>query len=368
MIGPMCEQRNAICISGLGRGNSTWYINESEVDVWEIWHSAATTYHLDPDTTIIGGFSMGGVGSTHFLVNHPDLFADAFVAAGGGYYDTLGRRDQVDDPLRAENVRNLPTMLLTGTTDVARPETLRWETFLHAADVRYRTQVTTSTPNGHGDVGTGIGWDEMPPYFAQFSPERIKNPGRVVFRWFPKEGRVDLGTQIDSVYWLSKLVPRDSDARWSRLDVSSGGNPEPPHTTTYTDVTGPLISTTGRVITQSWTFGATPPKTQTLTLDLMNVGRVAADVSRTGLSTGTAFTADVTTDGPTPWSSTTSRRTASRGSEARSWPSRRAPRSRSSSPRGTPGSRSRRSTVRPVARARYPSRPVRRSASVRMRV
>jgi hypothetical protein len=139
----------------------------------------------------------------------------------------------------------------------------------------------------------------MPPYFAQFSPERIKNPGRVVFRWFPKEGRVDLGTQIDSVYWLSKLVPRDSDARWSRLDVSSGGNPEPPHTTTYTDVTGPLISTTGRVITQSWTFGATPPKTQTLTLDLMNVGRIAADVSRTGVATGTAFTADVTTDGPT---------------------------------------------------------------------
>jgi hypothetical protein len=145
-----------------------------------------------------------------------------------------------------------------------------------------------------------VGWDEILPYFDQFSPVRNTHPGRVVFRWTPTEGRADWGTAITSVYWLSELAPRDASARWSRLDVSSGGNPEPDHTLAYTDVTETLLTTTDRVVTQSWVpTGTQPARTQTLTMDLTNLGHMTVDLSRTGLRSTSDFSLNVTSDGAT---------------------------------------------------------------------
>src|SRR5690606_3739671 len=81
---PMCEERGSICVTPLARGLSSWYINHAALGVWETWNRVASAYSIDPDRTVIGGFSMGGVGATHFLTNHPDLFAAGVLVSGAG--------------------------------------------------------------------------------------------------------------------------------------------------------------------------------------------------------------------------------------------------------------------------------------------
>ena len=36
-----CEQRRSICATPFGRGPDGWYLDEAEVDFWEVWRDVA---------------------------------------------------------------------------------------------------------------------------------------------------------------------------------------------------------------------------------------------------------------------------------------------------------------------------------------
>lgn len=215
---PMCEERGSICVTPLGRGLSSWYINDSELDVWEAWNRVAAAYSLDSEGTVIGGFSMGGVGATHFLTNHPDLFAGAAIVSGAGYYNASEQRDREGAELRVENLSSVRTYMESGSEDIALANTEHWDRTAHDAGIPYRAHYYDGAD--HGMLGSWLGWSDAAEYLKD-APDRVTNPSTVTFRWEPGDERPDLGMPVNRSYWLSGLEPRDDDARWSRVTATS---------------------------------------------------------------------------------------------------------------------------------------------------
>src|SRR5437764_2725866 len=74
-----CEVRDSICATTLGRGPDGWYLDEAELDFWEVWNRISASYRLDADRTVISGYSMGGFGTYRLALGHPDLFTRPFA-------------------------------------------------------------------------------------------------------------------------------------------------------------------------------------------------------------------------------------------------------------------------------------------------
>ncbi|MDQ0643223.1 alpha/beta hydrolase-fold protein [Microbacterium murale] len=215
---PMCEERGSICVTPLGRGLSSWYINHAELDVWEAWNRVAKSYSLNSERTVIGGFSMGGVGATHFLTNHPDLFAGAAIVSGAGYYNTAELRDREGAELRVENLGSVRTYMESGSNDIALANTEHWDRTAEDAGIPYRAHYYDGAD--HGMLGSWLGWSDAAEYLND-APDRVTSPSTVTFRWEPGDEREDLGMPVNRAYWLSGLEPRDDDARWSRVTATS---------------------------------------------------------------------------------------------------------------------------------------------------
>src|SRR5947209_2437173 len=128
-----CDGRNSICATTMGRGPDGWYYDEAEVDFWEVWHQLAATYTLDPDRTVLSGFSMGGWGTYKLGLTYPSLFAKALPMAGPptcgirvvpglDLHAAAGRCTTESDttPL-VENARWLPFAIHQGVVDELVP-------------------------------------------------------------------------------------------------------------------------------------------------------------------------------------------------------------------------------------------------------
>ncbi|WP_194409844.1 alpha/beta hydrolase-fold protein [Microbacterium cremeum] len=293
---PVCEQRESICLSPMGRGLSTWYINHGELDVWEAWARTADAFSLDPDRTVIGGFSMGGVGATRFLTTHPELFAGGAIVSGAGYYNSAGQRDREGAELRLENLGHLRTFLDSGSRDIALTNTQRWDRAAEAAGIPYRANYYDGAD--HGMLGTRIGWSEVAEYLDP-SRTREPNPGRIVFRWEPGDERADLGMPVDRAYWLEGLEARDAAARWSRVEARSlvldTGIVQAQLTDTTTVIDGRTVQVRNQRLV---TVGAVEPGNR-IEVDAANVAALTIDLDRAGLDRSAPAAVAVTTDGPT---------------------------------------------------------------------
>ncbi|MGW9550759.1 S-layer homology domain-containing protein [Citricoccus zhacaiensis] len=217
VYGPMCEERGSICVSPLGRGLSSWYINHAELDIWEVWNRVAHTYSLDSESTVVGGFSMGGVGATRLITNYPDVFAGAVIASGAGYYNVPGERDREGAPLRVENLGSVKTFMASGSEDISLTNTQLWDGVLQDSGVPYQANYYEDADHG---AFTSLGWAEAAQYLS--GQTRVTDPAEIVYRWEPRDERPDLGMETDSSYWLTELEPRDESARWSRATATSG--------------------------------------------------------------------------------------------------------------------------------------------------
>ncbi len=77
-----CEQRDSICATTEGFSDGQWYYGAAQVDFWDVWHQLATDYDLNPDATVMSGYSMGGFASYKLALEYPDLFAQAMPLEG----------------------------------------------------------------------------------------------------------------------------------------------------------------------------------------------------------------------------------------------------------------------------------------------
>ncbi|MGA9871969.1 MAG: alpha/beta hydrolase-fold protein [Rhodococcus sp. (in: high G+C Gram-positive bacteria)] len=296
VYGPMCEERGSICVTPLARGNTTWYINEGELDVWEVWGVLADTYSLDPDRTVVGGWSMGAVGATRLAANHPDLFAAAVIVSGAGYYDTQGRRDQAGDELRMENLMGLVTFMDSGTRDVAQTATRRWDAAADVAEVRYRANYYENAT--HGELGESLGWDDAAEY-VQTHPQREPAPSNIAFRWEPGDARPDLGITVDRAYWLTDLDPRDETARWSRVTGESHALKTTEYDAVLSDDIQIIDGRNVQVRDQRWVeAGSVEPRNE-ISTSAENVAAMAIDLDRAGLDASAPATVTILADGAT---------------------------------------------------------------------
>jgi pimeloyl-ACP methyl ester carboxylesterase len=314
LLHEVCDVRDSIVVTPLARGPSSWYFDEAELDVWEVWARVAEQFATDPNRTVVSGYSMGGYGAYKLGLTYPEVFSQAVVLAGP---PTCGVRllPRVDIPAELdphshcaregdtwpllENARWLPFAIAHGMLDELVPFTAALEQALELDRLGYRYRFTAYPSEDH------IAWmlqDKFEdPVSHMGTGLRQADPGHISFAWYPQLVRSDLGIGPHRVWWLSELQadPRVAGrpGAIARVDARSYARPDPAHTTV--DQRGVVMGgqpSPGLYTEQIWRIGRPPAPMPHLTLDLTGVAAVTVDLARSGLAPLSSSTITVTTD------------------------------------------------------------------------
>ncbi len=124
---PPADQKHLV-VEVFGRTNNA-YRWAGETDVFEALESVRKRYNIDPNRIVLRGFSMGGAGTWHIGLHHPDQWAA--IEAGAGFAETkVYAKLPADTPEYqfrtlhiydaadyAENAANVPTVGYGGEID-----------------------------------------------------------------------------------------------------------------------------------------------------------------------------------------------------------------------------------------------------------
>ncbi|HVU61579.1 MAG TPA: alpha/beta hydrolase-fold protein [Mycobacteriales bacterium] len=297
-----CEDRHSICATTLGRGPDGDYFDYAELDFWQVWHAVAGAFPLDPDRTVLCGYSMGGLGTNQLAMAHPDLFAKAVTLAGA-----------VGNVPALSNLRWIPTYLAGGVTDelVPLPIEMAEANGLAALGDRYRWVVYPAVDHVAFELADSFA--DAASYMGD--AKRVRNPGRFSFTWYPGNGgglsanqvtgggiswtqlpKYGVGTTGD--YWLRHLAARSS-TRDAAIHAYSGERPQRPvtaHSAHNITVAGPGPGIASQL---TWTRGNRPAARPVITLRLTNVRALTVLVHAAGFDPGRDGRLQVNTDGRT---------------------------------------------------------------------
>jgi hypothetical protein len=301
-----CQDRDSICATTEGFSDGQWYFGPAEVDFWDVWHQLASDYDLNPDATVMSGYSMGGFASYKLALEYPDLFAQAMPLEGPvvcgerilGELETAAGGEQCESdgnttPL-VVNARWIPYVMTYGALDELVPFTGGVEQVEAFDKLGYRYYAVLYPAEDHLVFATQ---NDFAPATSQLGElERKQDPAAFAFVWYPDLDSSSLGIGPTGDYWVSGLQAREgSPGALASLSASSGAirEPEqsPEHHTGTAD--GPTPAITDSL---TWTPGTTPPARQTMTLQLTNVAALSVDTADAKLKCA-AIT--VTTDGST---------------------------------------------------------------------
>ncbi|MBW3668151.1 MAG: peptidase [Actinobacteria bacterium] len=280
-----CEQWMAICVTPLGRGPDGWYQAEAELDLWEVWNRVASDFLLDPESTSLTGYSMGGHGTSRMTHRYPDLFARASVLAG-----------PVGDVPELENLRWVPTMITHGIPD---PGALQQAEQMAAALDRlgYRYRYELYAAEDHIGYSMKDGFSSTAAWMADH--RRALDPGRVSLTWSAATDRPDLGFTVNGAYWVRDVAVREA-GRQARFEGTSAARPDPAVTALRsTSATAPGDPSPAIVRQLDWVLGPTALPAPAIDLRFVNIGQATVRMARAGISPGRPAVVDVTTDGPT---------------------------------------------------------------------
>jgi hypothetical protein len=300
-----CEDRNSLCVTTNARGGDGFYVDNAQLDFWQVWHEVSRNWVLDVDRTIISGYSMGGIGSNQIAMAHPDLFAQEVTLAGA-----VGAVPEL------ENLRSVPVYSAGGVEDelVPAPVQKAQADALRALGFRYRwllypaeDHVAFELQDGFSDAALFMG-----------AARRTTRPAHVTLRWSPvsvdnstnpvngslgdtslaQTQRPDLGIGTTGAYWMRSLKARRG-VTTARVDAISSALPAPAITTNPTVATDPLADPSPAVISQqTWVTGASPARSHKVTLSLAGVASSSLRMADAGLPASGCSTVVVTTDGP----------------------------------------------------------------------
>jgi hypothetical protein len=137
-------------IEVLGRTNNA-YRWAGETDVFEAIDAARRSYAVDENRIVLRGFSMGGSGTWHLGLQHPDQWAA--IEPGAGFNDTMryGRMPNLpphelktlhiyDSKDYALNSFQLPTAAYTGEIDSQLPNLANIREELAKSDIRFQPE------------------------------------------------------------------------------------------------------------------------------------------------------------------------------------------------------------------------------------
>jgi pimeloyl-ACP methyl ester carboxylesterase len=148
------EANDTIVVTPEGRGPSSFYQEEGELDVFEAFRDVRNRYAVDFDRVSLAGYSMGGYGTYKFGAQYPDLFAKGFSVVGPAGEDpstapsdgqvSLGSMYSADpeNTLRiADNLRHVPLLLWNGMNDELVPYPGVVNHQRHLANLGYRHEL-----------------------------------------------------------------------------------------------------------------------------------------------------------------------------------------------------------------------------------
>jgi hypothetical protein len=309
-----CEDRDSICASTEGFGEGMWYYAEAEVDFFDVWHQLALAYSLDPDATVISGYSMGGWASYKLAEEYPDLFAQAMPLEGPvicglrvyqsvqGFAGGTQCTSDGDSTPQIVNLQWVPYVMTYGGADELVPFAGGQEQVAQFRSLGYRFYALDYPAEDH--IVFSVKNDFTPAISQLSGAERTLNPGSFTFTWYPNlvgsvDGVGDAG-QVGptSDYWLSGLAGRTTTpGAFATVTASAGGIPDPSETASEGFGASPLPEPTPAATdVQTWSAGVTPPATPLITLGLVNVAAATVDTARAALGCGTVA---VSSDGAT---------------------------------------------------------------------
>jgi hypothetical protein len=309
-----CQVRDSICATTEGFGEGMWYYGEAEVDFFDVWHQLAVDYNLDPDATVMSGYSMGGWASYKLPEEYPGLFAQSMPlegpvicglrvygqvqgAAGGGQCTSDGD----STPLIA-NLKWIPFVMTYGAIDELVPFAGGQQQIAQFRGLGYRFYAVDYPAEDH--MVFSVQNDFTPADSQLGNLDRVQNPGSFTFTWYPDlVGTLDHAGQAGQVgptgaYWLSGLTGRTTSAgTLATVKANSAAIPQPIETPAENVGVAPEPEPTPAATdVETWTQGATSPTAQKLTLNLTDVADAAVDTVRAGLRCAVIT---VTTDGAT---------------------------------------------------------------------
>jgi predicted peptidase len=151
LFGPALAPLGAVFIAPESlRGQ--WHTEENEAFVMHLLDGAASAYDIDPTRVVVGGYSMGAIGTWHFIAHYPERFSAALPVAGypHGVFDCPR-----------------PVHAFHSASDELFPLALLQERVTALAAQGQPITLTTAEVNGHYDVNayrTALG--EAPAWLA----------------------------------------------------------------------------------------------------------------------------------------------------------------------------------------------------------
>ncbi len=224
-----CQDRLSICATTEGFGPDGWYFDEAEQDFWSVWHALAQSYRLDPHRTVMSGYSMGGWASYKLTLEHPDLFSQAMPLEGppdcgirvielNGREVALPASDQgasaqsvhhcggdgFSGPL-LPNAKWVPYVVTQGGLDelVPFPSDIQATDDMRKLGNRYTFFLLPA--NDHLAYATQDRFAGVVHALGAQVPKVTRNPGTVVYRWYPDLDVAQLGIGATTAYWISHL-------------------------------------------------------------------------------------------------------------------------------------------------------------------
>jgi hypothetical protein len=278
----------SIVITPGGRGPDGFYAGIPEADTFEAWADVARNYNLDPDWTVVTGYSMGGFGTYRLLARWPDLFARG--------WSVVGAPGSVDDQL--VSLRNTPLLLWNSTED----ELVNIQTSEQAvaddtaAGIRFIENLFLTA-----DHLTLAANDEFMPGVRWLGSHRVdRDPARVSYVVDPTEDNALARTVADHAYWLSGLRTRGKgDGVVDAVSKAFGvGIPK-----VLPVQQGAGVLTGGEIPAMAYVqrrqaWGPTPkaPRADAIVITAKNLSRIVIDIARAHVDCN--VTLKVSTDGP----------------------------------------------------------------------
>jgi hypothetical protein len=308
-----CESRGSICATTLGRGPDGWYYDEAELDFWQVWHSLATTYRLDPDRTVLSGYSMGGWATYKLGLSYPDVFAKAVVMAGpqvcgiriegtiAGYGGPGPCTDEGRTAPLLGNATNLPYYIAQGGADELVPASGALEQAQDMMALGLRVRFELFPTQDHLVWATSDLFASPAANMNLLS--RTRSPHAVSLTWYPALVRADYGIGTSGAYWVRALRARQSGPGvTARADAASDAIPSTLAGLVKTQ--GPVVTTdtpplAGTYQQQAWKTGPPDPRLARVDMRLVNVAAATLQLARAGLRLGETGTVVVQTDGAT---------------------------------------------------------------------
>lgn len=302
LLEQICDERDSVVATPLGRGPACWFLDEGELDLWEVWARVADQLGTDPNCTVIAGFSMGGYAAYRLGLTYPSVFAQAVVLAGAPAcgvrllpgIDIAADRDPDSHCAREgetwpllRNARWLPFVIAHGLLDELVPIFAVLPQVMRLDRLGYRYRFTVYPTEDHIVFAAQGKFGDAVRHMG--TATRQADPGHITYAWYPQLERPDLGIGPHTVWWISGLRadPQIASQRGVVATVDARSYARPDQTRSAHRRSGVILNfdpTPGGYVERVWRLGPPAEAQPRLTLRLTGVAAVTVDTDRAGLA------------------------------------------------------------------------------------